>query len=457
MRGMVTGVLYNTGLMKTITQSPVTTETIQTFRDAFENDASAKVAQNAVTMNTIDDIALVRDVVQSTDFTFSTHLDDWKVTNQKKSGRCWLFAALNMLRVSAMEKMNVKEFEFSQNWAMFWDKFERANWFLQHIIETADRPVDDRTVAFLLSDPIGDGGQWNMFVNMVKKHGLVPKTAMPETESSSCTAKMNMILKWKLRDGAMQVRNCVGDPEAVRNEVLKGIWRILCIHLGTPPQTFRWQWKDKEKKFHDKGEMTPLEFANEYIETSLDEYVCVVNDPRNSSPLMQTYTVECLGNVVGGELVKYLNIDTDAMKTLTKNMLEDGKPVWMGCDVGKMFRRDIGIWDANLFNFEGVYGTSLGLTKSERLEYHQTLMTHAMLFTGVDTEDGTPIKWRVENSWGDDHVGEKGFHAMNDSWFDEYMFEVAIEKKYLSDEMLSALTEEPTVLPPWDPMGALAK
>ena len=239
--------------MTTLQTAPISQDTIQSFRDAFEKDSSAKVAQNAVAQTTIDDVALVRDVVQGTDFTFSTHLDDWKVTNQKKSGRCWLFAALNMLRVPAMKKMNVKEFEFSQNWAMFWDKFERANWFLQHIIDTAGRDVDDRTVAFLLNAPIGDGGQWNMFVNVVKKHGLVPKSAMPETESSSCTMKMNMILRWKLRDGAEQIREEGTDMEAKRQEILSGIWRILCIHLGTPPTKFMWQWQDKTKSFTAKA------------------------------------------------------------------------------------------------------------------------------------------------------------------------------------------------------------
>ena len=439
--------------------SPITDSMLEQFRGDFASDPSAKVSQNAVTQTTIDDVAMVRDVVQSTDFTFSTRLDDWKVTNQKKSGRCWLFAALNLLRVPVIKKLNVKDFEFSQNWAMFWDKFERANWVLQHIIDTADRDIDDRTVAFILNDPIGDGGQWNMFVNVVKKHGLVPKSAMPETESSSGTMKMNMILKWKLRDGAMQVRDAIisgGDVEEIRQEILSGVWRILCIHLGTPPTSFLWQWQDKDKNFHRKGEMTPLEFAAEYIETPLDEYVCLVNDPRDSSPLMRTYTVECLGNVVGGDLVKYLNIDTDTMKSLTQQTLEDGTAVWMGCDVGKMFRRDVGLWDAKLFDYESVYGTPLGFNKAERLNYHQTLMTHAMLFTGVDVVDGTPRKWRVENSWGDESVGEKGFQVMNDSWFDEYMFEVAIEKKYLSPDMIAALDEEPIVLVPWDPMGSLA-
>jgi len=439
---------------------PITEAFIASLRDQFQSDPSASTAQNAVAQTTIEDVALVRDVVQSTDFTFSTRLDQWKVTNQKKSGRCWLFAALNLLRPTVMEKLNVEEFEFSQNWVLFWDKFEKSNWFLQHIIETADREVDDRTVAFLLDRPVDDGGQWNMFVNIISKHGLVPKSAMPETESSSATMKMNMILKWKLRSGAEQLRLAVeegADPESVRTEILSGIWRILCIHLGSPPTSFLWQWQDKNRKFHRKGKMTPVEFANEYVSTDLEEYVCLVNDTRETSPMGRTFTVECLGNVVGGDRVMYLNIDAKTMKALTQKTLEDGKPVWMGCDVGKMFRRDVGIWDAGLFDFESVYGTSLGLDKAGRLNYHQTLMTHAMLFTGVDIVDGQPRKWRVENSWGEDEVGEKGFHVMNDAWFDEYMFEVAIEKKYLPSELLEALTEEPIVLAPWDPMGSLAR
>ena len=427
----------------------------------FVENRSYRMAQNAVAQVTIDDVALDRQVVTSVDHTFSHKLDDWEVTNQKKSGRCWLFAGLNLLRVGAMKKMDIKEFEFSQNFTLFWDKFERANYFLEAMIETAAEPVDDRTVAFLLGRPLDDGGQWNMFVNIIRKHGLVPKAFMPETESSSNTSRMNSVLLIKLREGAMNLRDLHGKGEtiealrAAKQEVLAVIHRILCIHLGTPPQSFDWQWHDKEKGFHRDGEMTPLSFAEKYATLPLDDYVCLVNDPRESSPIGRTFTVKHLGNVVGGQIVKYLNIDIQLMKRIAAESIKGGEPVWFGCDVVPQMRRDMGLWDARLYDYEGLYDTEFGLTKTDRLLYHQTFMTHAMLFTGVDMVDGKPRRWRVENSWGDEN-GKKGFYLMQDSWFDEYMFEIAARKSALPDELQKALELEPIVLPPWDPMGALA-
>ena len=435
---------------------------IDALRNEFDANPKWRMTQNAVSQVTIDDIALDRSVVTTTDHSFSTWIDDWKVTNQKQSGRCWMFAALNLFRAGAMKKMNVKNFEFSQNWTLFWDKFERANYFLEAIIDTADRQIDDRTVAFLLDRPLDDGGQWNMFVNIVKKHGLVPQSAMPETQSSSSTRRMNSILLTMLRAGARDLRRCMdrggstADARAIKEGVLEHVWRVLCIHLGTPPKDFDWQWNDADRTCHRKGRMTPLEFAEAYVDLPLDEYVCLVNDARESSPYGRTYTVEHLGNVVGGDRVIYLNIEIDLMKQLAIDALEGGEPVWFGCDVGQQFRRDIGIWDAKLFDFENVYDMPFDLTKSERLNHHQTLMTHAMLFTGVDVVDGRPRRWRVENSWGEDKVGRKGFQVMNDSWFDEYMFEIAARRSALPAELQEALTQEPIVLPPWDPMGALA-
>jgi bleomycin hydrolase len=366
--------------------------------------------------------------------------------------------------------MNLKDFEFSQNFTLFWDKFERSNFFLEAIIETADRDVDDRTVAWLLERPLDDGGQWNMFVNIVKKHGLVPKAVMPETESSSNTRRMNEVMLAKLREGAKTLREVAGEHssdngrmDAVRkakHEILESVYRMLCIHLGTPPSAFDWQWNDKDKKFHRDGQVTPIEFGQKYVALPIDEYVCVVHDPRSSSPIGKTYTVECLGNVVGGDPVVYLNVDIEVMKDIATKTILDGEPVWMGCDVGKMMRRDMGLWDANLFDYDGVYGTSFSLDKADRLAFHETLMTHAMLFTGVDVVDTAngprPRRWRVENSWGEEN-GRKGFYVMNDSWFDEYMFEIAARKSYLPEELQTALELEPVVLPAWDPMGSLAR
>ncbi|MHC4415071.1 MAG: C1 family peptidase [Planctomycetota bacterium] len=440
----------------------LTVETLRSLQADLENHPASRLARNAVTQMSVDDVALNRAVVASTDHTFSHLLDDWAVTNQKKSGRCWMFAGLNLLRVGAMKKMNLKEFELSQNHTLFYDKLERANYFLEAIIETAERPVDDRTVAFLLERPLEDGGQWNMFVNIVKRHGLVPKAFMPETESSSNTRRMNTIVMAKLRQGAKELRDlrAGGAPKealrAAKHEILKTVCRILCIHLGNPPERIDWQWNDQEKGFHRDGEMTPLEFARKYVELPLDEFVCLVHDPRETSPFGRTFTVKYLGNVVGGDIVRYLNVEIGLMKEVAMRTLMGGEPVWFGCDVGKMMRRDLGLWDADLFDYQGIYDTTFELDKAGRLQYHQTVMTHAMLFTGVDVVDGGPRRWRVENSWGDE-IGRKGFFVMNDSWFDEHMFEIAARRSALPDDLQAAIDLEPIVLPPWDPMGALAR
>ena len=439
----------------------VTKAQIEEFRKSFDSDPSATVAQNAVSNADLSTLALRRDLVQDMDFSFSTKLDDWNATNQRRSGRCWLFATLNLFRVGAMKKMNLKKFEFSQAHIHFWDKLERANHFLEAILETSNRPVDDRTIHFLLSDPIGDGGQWNMATNLIRKHGLVPMSAYPESHSSSNTRSMNTVLKDILRTTASEIRKILDDGgsnnEARRHKEwrMKEIWRVLCIHLGTPPEKFDWQWRDKDNEFHRKGTMTPLEFVDEYVEVDWEEYICIVNDPRNE--YYRTYTVDFLQNVAGGPPVVYLNVPSNEMKDITQRLLEDGTPVWMGCDVGKNMARKRGLWDAELYDLKGLYGIQFGMEKADRLRFGQTMMTHAMLFTGVDVVDGKPRRWRVENSWGSEDSGEKGFYTMNDNWYDEHMFEIAAPKDYLTDEMKSGLKGDPIVLPAWDPMGSLAR
>jgi bleomycin hydrolase len=435
----------------------LTAEQLALFEKEFASNPQYRVMQNAVTQTPVNAIALDRQVVTSIDHSVSHLLDDWKVTNQKKSGRCWLFAGLNLLRAGAADKLGVKDFEFSQNYLLLWDKFERSNFFLEAIIETADRDVDDRTVAHLLSDPIGDGGQWNMFVALVRKHGLVPKTAMPETESSSATSQMNDVLRKLLRQGARDVRALEG-LEAQRDrkqEILTDIHRVLSIHLGTPPQKFLWQWKDSDKGFHRDGWTTPADFAAAYVELPVDEYVCLVHDPRESSPVGRTFTVDFLGNVIDAPPVVYLNVEIELMKQLTQDAIVGGEPVWFGCDVGKQMNADLGYWDAKLYDYGAVYDTEFTLDKAERLVHHETLMTHAMLFTGVDVVDGKPRRWRVENSWGDEKA-DSGFWTMNDSWFGEHVFEVAVRRSALPAELQARLDDEPIVLPAWDPMGALA-
>jgi bleomycin hydrolase len=442
------------------TDGTLNAQDLELFRKDFSASPAYRLAQNAVTRVTVDDVAINREIINTTEHSFSTLLDDWKVTNQQRSGRCWLFAGLNLLRVGAMQKMGLKDFEFSQNYAMFWDKIERANYFLEAVIETADRDIDDRTVAFLLDAAAEDGGQWNMFVAIVRKHGLVPKAFMPETQSSSDTGRMNSALRRLLRQGAKSVRTaCARGAEAARAEkadVLRVIYRALCIHLGTPPDQIDWQWTDKDREFHRDGVLTPQEFAARYVDLPIDDYVCLVHDPRPSSPAGRTFTVQYLGNVLGAPPVSYLNVDMALIKDVAARALERGEPVWFGCDVGKMMSNEYGVWDANLYDLPSVYDTAFTFDKADRLIYHETQMTHAMLFTGVDVLDGVTRRWRVENSWGPDK-GKDGFYTMNDSWFDEYVFEIAARRDALPDALRQALDAEPIVLPAWDPMGALAR
>lgn len=449
----------------------ITPGLVEQLTKEFDAEPRNRLLQNAVTRNQVDQVALDHQLARSIDRSMSHQLDDWAATNQKQSGRCWMFAGLNLLRVGTAERLGVKEFEFSQNYPLFWDKLEKANHWLESVLATADRDVDDRTVAHLLATPAEDGGQWNMFLALVAKHGLVPQSAMPETVSSSSTRQLNRDLSTVLRQAARDLRAAAADGADVRalaetrSDVLTVVHRMLCLHLGTPPTSFTWQWRDSEKGFHRDGELTPQEFAARYVTVPLEEYVCLVHDPRGSSPYGRTFTVEHLGNVVGAAPVVYLNVEVDVLKRLAMEAIvghegQRGEPVWFGCDVDPMREVEHGYWDAALFDYDALYGSTSTMSKEDRLHHHATAMTHAMLLTGVDVVDGDagPVarRWRVENSWGTDKA-DKGFWTMNDSWFGDYVFEVAVRRDALPADLRDALDEEPLVLPAWDPMGALAR
>jgi bleomycin hydrolase len=315
---------------------------------------------------------------------------------------------------------------------------------------------------FLVDSPIQDGGQWDMFANLVKKYGVVPKSRMPETQSSSESAAMNSMITARLREYAAELRRSHREGASLdalrerKTAMMEVIYRMLCIHLGQPPQEFYWQWTDKDNTFHRDGNLTPQEFFARYVDVDLDSKICLIHCPTSDKPFNQLYTIQYLGNVVEGEIIRYVNVDLSVFKRAAVDMLVDGKPVWFGCDVGKMFDRDLGILDMKLYDYGQIYGEPFKATKAERIEYGQSKMTHAMVFTGVNLDESDqPTKWRVENSWGT-APGDKGFLVMSDPWFDEYMYEVLVDKKYVPAELLPILESEPVVLPPWDPMGALA-
>jgi bleomycin hydrolase len=440
---------------------PLSLERVREWDAGFAADPSARRAMNAVTRTSVDEVALDRQRLLSVQLSMSNRLDNWEAADQKRSGRCWLFAALNLLRSDARKKLGVKNFEFSQNHAMYWDKIERANYFLEDMISLAASSPHDRVAMFLLGNVLDDGGQWNMEVAVFDKHGVVPKALMPETESSSNTSRMNASLRTLLRKGARLLREAVAEGaseteiDELKQSILSDTHRVLTIHLGVPPQRFDWRWNDDDGGFHDGGSLTPQQFLAEYTEIALRDYVCLVDDPRAEHPKGRALTVAHLGNVVGGDPVLYLNTDPETMKRIAAETIVDGEPVWFGCDVDPHMEDKQGIWAADLIDYSAAYGVDLATTKEDRVRYGDSAMTHAMLFTGVDLVDGVPQRWRVENSWGTEKF-DKGFCTMDDSWFDEYVFEVVVRKDRLPEHLRAALTEAPIVLDPWDPMGALA-
>lgn len=443
----------------------ITREDIQEFGTSFDSKREHIVAMNAVVANGINQSAANVYRPREVRHSFSVSLPNvGDITNQKQSGRCWMFAALNVMRIEVMEKLNLKTFELSQNYPLFWDKLERSNWFLESIIETKDEPVDGRLVSFLLSGPMGDGGQWDMFVNLVEKYGVVPKEAMPESVASSATRELDKYLTTKLREFACILRTAAsknGKTEAelrvMKQDMLQTIYRMLCIALGKPPVTFTFETRDKNDKFIRDEKITPKEFYEKYVGMNLDDYVSLINAPTADKPYGKTFTVQYLGNVKGGRDVFYLNLPISDLKDLAIKQLKDGKAVWFGSDVGQFSDRKAGMMDLEALDVKDLFDTNFPLSKAQRLDYGESLMTHAMVLTGVNMdENGTPDRWRVENSWGDE-PGLKGFFVMTDRWFAEYTYQVVVNKKYLSEAQKAMLSQKPIVLKPWDPMGSLAR
>jgi bleomycin hydrolase len=436
-------------------------EDLQSLRDSFTADETNRIAMNAVTAAGIDKVAKNYDRARLLQRRFSTIVDNGEVTHQDRSGRCWLFSSLNVARFVAKKNMNLEQFEFSQNYAMYYDKLERVNYFLKDMacLVEAGEPEDSRLVQHLLREVMGDGGQWTMAMNVYKKYGAVPKDLFPETESSKNTGPMNNKLCELMRQAvAHMYENPENIDQIVKNATEAG-HRILTIHLGEPPVSFDWEWTDKDDEFHRDGEITPVEFWKKYVGSAdLESYVCLVDDPRKEHPKGRKIAIEHLGNMVGGDATEYLNVPNQFMKDCVRRMLvEQGIPVWFGAECGPMMDREAGAWATDLFEYDRVYGVRFDLSKEQRVRFGDSAMDHAMAFAGVDVaDDGTTTRrWRVENSWGD-KIADKGYFTMSDDWFTEYVYEVAVPKALLPEEYQKALEEPAISLPAWDPMGALA-
>lgn len=438
----------------------ISDDMLRGFESAFAADAVNGIRMRAAVKSGLEAAAENQKEDIDHPMIFSVELKSGEITDQKSSGRCWLFAGLNALRYEIMKRLNLETFELSQNYQMFYDKLEKANYFLESVLSTLDEALDSRLIHHLLTAPVQDGGQWDMFCALVDKYGCVPKCVMPETFHSSNTGMLNTLLTKKLREDALKLRelSAAGADNLmdVKAEMLREIYAMLCIALGEPPRSFIFEYRDKDEAFHREGPYTPKEFAEKYVGDALAGTVSVINAPTKDKPYCRSYTVSFLGNVAGGRPVKYLNLPVEELKRLAIAQLKDGRPVWFGSDVGQHLQRERGVMGLHTFDYEALLGVRFSMDKAQRLDALDSLMTHAMVLLGVNlNENGQPDRWKVENSWSEKR-GQKGYYVMTDEWFSEYTYQVVIDKKYLSQEQLAAYEQEPIALKPWDPMGSLA-
>ena len=430
---------------------------------AYEDNSKYAAIENAISHNGLLASLEKRSAAVENTPVFSLDLTKDKVSDQKASGRCWMFAALNTFRHKMIAGFQLEDFELSQAHTFFWDKYEKSNWFLEQVLATADQELTSRKVKFLLDTPQQDGGQWDMVVALFEKYGVVPKSVYPESISSSDSRELNQILNKLLRQDAQILRELVAEGansaelQAKKEELLQEVFNFLAMNLGLPPRQFDFSYRDKDNHFHSESGLTPLTFYQKYVELKLDDHVSIINAPTADKPYGRSYTVEMLGNVVGSKPVRYLNVEMNRLKELAIAQMQAGETVWFGSDVGQSSNRKAGVMAEGMHDFTAGMDIRLTQDKAGRLDYSESLMTHAMVLTGVDLdENGKAKKWKVENSWGE-KVGNKGYFVASDAWMDEYTYQIVVRKEFLTAAELAAYEAEPIVLSPWDPMGALAK
>ena len=437
----------------------VSEKDLQEIQGSFKKDASTKAIQNILTNDkSIRDNALNRDLQGKIDHFFKYRVNVKGITNQQSSGRCWMFTSMNVLRPLVMEKYNLNQFDFSHNYLYFWDIFEKSNLFLENIIATAARPMDDREVTEYFKSPVGDGGVWNLYYNAAQKYGVVPQEVMPETAHSNNTSQMTGVINEKLRLGGYTLRELAAQGKkakelrAEKNNVLKDVYRILALCLGEPPHQFTWRYKTKKGEIKELANYTPQQFYKEITpaDYSPDNYIMVMNDPTRE--YYKVYEIQNYKNTIEGINWIYLNLPNEDLKAAALASIKNNESLYASCDVGKQFNRETGILDPEMFDYESLLGVKLDMDKKVRILTRQSGSAHAMTIVGCDTdENDKPVKWEFENSWGD-KSGHNGYLTFTDKWFDEYMFRAVLHKKYLNEKALQALKSKPVQLPVWDYM-----
>ena len=437
----------------------LTLNNLDNLKSDYLKNEKLVVMQHALFENDLTKIASNQQAKANQPFVFSIDLKTHGITSQLQSGRCWLFSALNVLREALINELKIEgDFELSQNYLAFYDKLEKANWFMECVKKELANDLDSEKMRFLLEGAVSDGGQWNMLVSLIEKYGICPKDAYPESFQAGHTRKLNRLINRRLRKFASEAKMAfdndqLADIETLQAQALKEVYQLIAANFGIPPQSFTLEYYNQDHQAQSM-ELTSHELY-QLTKLNLDDYVNVIHGPTADKPYYQTFTVEYLGNVVNGQPVQLLNLPLDEFKKATIKQMQAGELVWFGCDCSQDGDREAGLWDDAYFSYEKAFDLDLQMSKEAMLESKESAMNHAMVFSGVHLVDNQAKRWKIENSWGE-KVGHKGYFIASDNWFDKYVYVVAIHKRFLPEKALKALEQEPIVLKPWDAFGTLA-
>lgn len=430
----------------------ITEDLLQQFQSDYEADKPAQVLHAALAKTDMADLAYVPEAGAKLKGAFSVEVKTHGITAQQKSGRCWLFAALNILREKVAEKCSLEHFELSQNYLSFYDKLEKANNFLEMVIEHADEPVKGQLMQYVLRG-MTDGGYWSEAVDIIEKYGVVPKQVQPETYQSEHTARFVAAINRLLRRDAMELRELVKagkDPYARKQQMMAEVYKAQCIAFGQPVTKFDFAYRDKDGNYHEDRGLMPKAFYQKYVDVSLRDYTPIINEPTFDKPLDTPIQFHAVENMTGRDM-KALNLTQEALEELCVKQLKAGQAIWFACDAGAFGARKEGVWDPDSVKYEALLGDfSTAMPKGKRLEYNSSSANHAMLLTGVHFDAaGRPDRWKIENSWGEE-VGDKGYFVCSESYFKEYVYEAVIDRKHFTPEQLALLEKEPVIINAWD-------